>query len=83
MKIRQGFVSNSSSSSFVLGKNFMTPEQIKKFSNKLDEINEVNYGEGYIFESEYYFHGEVSDHNTLLDEILGEMGLLKYSSFEC
>jgi hypothetical protein len=32
MKIRQGFVSNSSSSSFVLGKSYMTDEQIDKFS---------------------------------------------------
>jgi hypothetical protein len=31
MKIRNGFVSNSSSSSFVIGKNFMTPAQIAEF----------------------------------------------------
>jgi hypothetical protein len=33
MKIRSGFVSNSSSSSFVLNKNRLTPEQIVKIKD--------------------------------------------------
>jgi hypothetical protein len=41
MKIRNGFVSNSSSSSFVLGKYFMTPEQIEEFKSLIKEIDDV------------------------------------------
>jgi len=33
MKIRNGFVSNSSSASFVLDKNYMTEEQVDKMRN--------------------------------------------------
>lgn len=36
-----GFVSNSSSSSFVLGKYFMTPEQIEEFKSLIKEIEDV------------------------------------------
>jgi hypothetical protein len=41
MKIRSGFVSNSSSSSFVIGKYFMTPEQIEEFQSLIEEIDNV------------------------------------------
>lgn len=36
MKIRNGFVSNSSSCSFVLGKYYMTDEQIEQFNDFID-----------------------------------------------
>jgi len=43
MKVRNGFVSNSSSSSFVIGKYFMTPEQIKEFHDLVVKFGEANY----------------------------------------
>jgi len=46
MKVRNGFVSNSSSSSFVIGKYFMTPEQIKEFHNIVKMFGEATYENG-------------------------------------
>ena len=37
MKVRTGFVSNSSSSSFVIAKSFMTEEQIAKFKAWIED----------------------------------------------
>jgi hypothetical protein len=37
MKIRQGFVSNSSSSSFVIPMSALTPEQLGKIHNHIEE----------------------------------------------
>jgi hypothetical protein len=43
MKIRTGFVSNSSSSSFCIAKHFMTEEQIKELDTIFMKIAIVNY----------------------------------------
>jgi hypothetical protein len=46
MKIRNGFVSNSSSSSFVINKAQLTPEQIEKILNYKNEhyyIQDVSF----------------------------------------
>ena len=62
MKIRDGFVSNSSSASFVLGKNFLSKKQIEKFSEWLgNDFNSDNY-ESFIHETPNYFHGRISIH---------------------
>jgi hypothetical protein len=65
MKIRNGFVSNSSSSSFVIPKDKLTEEQIQLIKNHSTEANK--HAEYYDFgnsddywsisESEYYISG--------------------------
>ena len=42
MKIRSGFVSNSSSSSFILQKEHVTPAQIKLIKNHLHKARKMN-----------------------------------------
>ena len=63
MKKRHGFVSNSSSSSFVICKEFLTEKQLtalKKWHDNLSE-QEVYFGEGgdYFDESDNYVSAEV------------------------
>ena len=82
MKIRNGFVSNSSSSSFVLGKYFLTDEQIKQFKNALSDINENSY-EGYIGETKHYFQGEADNNSSTLDDLIDEMGIREFCSWYC
>ena len=79
MKIRAGFVSNSSSSSFVVGKYFMTEDQIRAFKNGARIINEEfdggDYGT-YLEESTHYFYGEVDyDVYDAYKALLGEIGV--------
>ena len=81
MKIRNGFVSNSSSSSFVLGKSYLSKEQIDYIDEKLDEINDNNYGEGYIESSKYYFIGTASQNNTFLDYVIEELDVGEYVTY--
>jgi hypothetical protein len=60
MKIRNGFISNSSTSSFVVAKAYMTEEQIKEFGKFITKQEE--YEEYYIKETEYYFSGSGDEH---------------------
>ena len=79
MKIRNGFVSNSSSSSFVVGKEYMTDKQIKKFAKWIKSYNE-NTCEGWIFDTEFYFHGTVDQGYEAKDYLL-DIGVdVKYMS---
>ena len=61
MKIRTGYVSNSSSSSFCIAKCYMNEEQIQQFREYLNSP-ERDSSETYIGEDEFYFLGEVSMH---------------------
>lgn len=52
MKIRQGFVSNSSSSSFVIKKKYLTKEQIEKIKNHISEAGKEKYDDyDFIFDA--------------------------------
>jgi hypothetical protein len=77
MKIRTGFVSNSSSQSFVIAKCYMTEEQVKQFGDwlsKMQDADEPLY-ETYIDENDYYFMGEKSQHEGRITEFLNKIGI--------
>ena len=63
MKIRCGFVSNSSSSSFCIYKKLMSEKQIEEFKNLLEVENHRNGDDTYIEEDGNYFIGNLDQHN--------------------
>ncbi len=73
MKIRFNFVSNSSSSSFVIAKCYMTEEQIKEFSEWLDSVDDLY--ETYIGELPLYFIGTKSNHEARIEGFLQKIGV--------
>ena len=74
MKIRNGFVSNSSSSSFVLCKMDMGDEQMKEFRLVISRAERMD-GETCIFESARHFHGQISMHDKVVEVYLGGQNL--------
>lgn len=59
MKVRQSFVSNSSSCSFVIGKIYLTEEQIEQLNEKFGDMEDL-WGETYVCEHKLYFFGKLS-----------------------
>ena len=74
MKVRSGFVSNSSSSSFCLGKAYMTPEQVTLFSDWLGKHNK-DFEEGYVFQTGHYFFGTIDQSEEAMFEFLDSIGI--------
>ena len=74
MKLRKGFVSNSSSCSFVLDKDGMTEEQIREFNKVCHEAEQL-IDDTCIYESAKHFHGTVSMHDELIPAFLKKYNL--------
>jgi len=77
MKIRNGFVSNSSASSFVLNKSKMNSEQIDIMRKFFDSHNGKHENEYY--ENEYLFYGDtnwngIDGNKEHICEVLEEIG---------
>lgn len=67
MKIRTGFVSNSSSSSFCIYKKLMNDKQIEEFKDIIKQANNSSCDdETYIGEDGDYFIGSLSMHNETI-----------------
>ena len=75
MKIRSYFVSNSSSSSFVVGKAHMTNDQIEKFQKWLQ--HEYDTFDGWISETKHYFLGTIDIHDSAVIDFLTNIGIDK------
>lgn len=80
MKIRNGFVSNSSSSSFVILKNKLTETQIYQISNHI-ELAKQFFMDGCdedawdIEESDYAIKGYTNMNNFDMEEFLNKIGV--------
>ena len=80
MKKRIGFVSNSSSSSFVIAKTALTEEQIESIKNHstLGAEYGIPYGDEWgwtIEEDEHTIEGYISMDNFDMDEFLEKIGV--------
>ncbi len=90
MKKRIGFVSNSSSSSFIINKNDLSKKQITKIHNHIKEAkrmnNPKNTPEGYDFqygwddawnikETKYVIEGYTTMDSFSMDEFLIDIGI--------
>jgi hypothetical protein len=71
---RLGFVSNSSSTSFVVPKKYLTKDELEIYNTHADGY--TTYDEE-LYSSEHYIYGKVSMHNSELGRILN-----KYSQNE-
>jgi hypothetical protein len=81
MKNRQGFVSNSSSSSFIIKKEALTGEQIDKIINHVEEAEKMidmycNADDAWSIESdEYIIKGSTWMDNFDMEEFLDRIGV--------
>ncbi len=77
MKTRIGFISNSSSSSFILPKKDLTLEQIRGFTSWVNLHNEAGHTDDHcVNETAHYFFGSVS-YRSGLEEQLEGLGIVE------
>ncbi len=87
MKTRLGFVSNSSSSSFVISKKFLSPYQIERIKNHLKESKELSpadweedwwnedHDQWDIIEKDYLVRGDTCMDNFDMATFLSRIGV--------
>lgn len=80
--MRYGYVSNSSSSSFVLPKKLMSDEDINFFHERNSWMNDEIYEENSINETTNYFFGKASMHDIKLREIIYNYKQSSYSEVD-
>jgi len=74
VKTRDCFVSNSSSSSFILPKKDLTLEQIRGFTSWVNIYNEQEFGKDddhHVTETSNYFFGSVSYNCSIREQLAG------------
>ena len=64
--IRLGFISNSSSSSFVIPKKYLSEEEMDIYREYMDDYE---YCDDELFEGELYMYGRISMHNRELNRM--------------
>ena len=79
MKLRIGFVTNSSSSSFTIAKSDLTDDQIEKIKNHIKVAKELEmetfYDEWDIRETKYGIHGYTLMDNFDMEKFLLSIGV--------
>ncbi len=68
MKIRLGFVSNSSSSSFVIPKKYLSEKDLEIY-HEYSEHSYNTYCDDELHETQKYIYGRISMHNTKLFDV--------------
>jgi len=77
MKLRNGFVSNSSSCSFCIYKGFMSEKQLDEFRKLLETENHRDGGETYIEEDGDYFVGKLDTNSDGVSDYMSRNFLRK------
>lgn len=83
MKLRTGFVTNSSSSSFTIAKSNLTADQIDKIKNHIEAAKELKMDDSYydkwdkwsITETDYSIHGFTIMDNFNMSKFLRLIGV--------